>query len=73
MTTEILLLIFGSVLSALGTLLLAYFKGIKTDISTMSASMVQMNLKLEKVITDQSWHKEEITELKERITSLESK
>ena len=31
----------------------------------MSDSMVDMNVKLEKVITDQSWHNREIEEIKE--------
>jgi len=70
-SAQIILLIFGGILTVLGTLLLVIFKDMKDDVKAMSKSMVQMNLKLEKVITDQSWHKEEISEVKHRVTKLE--
>lgn len=71
MGMEIIVGIFGFVLTVLGTLLISYFKDMKNDIKAMSVSMGQMNVKLEKVITDQSWHNREIAEIKDRITKLE--
>ena len=61
---------FGLVLTALGTILLVYFKDMRRDIGTISASMVGMNIKLEKVITDQTWHKEEIGDVKTDIKDI---
>lgn len=68
----VILAIVGTVLSVVSTLLLSYFKDMKNNIKNMSDSMVQMNVKLEKVITDQSWHKEEMGEIKSRLSYLES-
>lgn len=62
---------FELVLTGLATVLVIYFKDMRNDVKNMSSSMVDMNLKLEKVITDQSWHKEEISEIKDRIKKLE--
>lgn len=73
MLLEIIISIFGFILTILGTVLILYFKDMKTDVKTMSESMVKMNVKLEKVITDQSWHKREINEIKSRISGLEHK
>jgi len=71
--------IFGIILTALGTVLLMYLKDIKNDfkymrgdVGDMSESMGEMNIKLEKVITDQTWHKEEMQEMKARISVLEN-
>lgn len=62
---EIIIAVFGFVLTILGTLLILNFKDMKTDVKTMSSSMFDLNLKLEKVINDQAWHKEESAELKQ--------
>jgi predicted nucleic acid-binding Zn-ribbon protein len=62
---------FELVITGLATVLVMYFKDMKNDVKNMSRSMIDMNVKLEKVITDQSWHKEEIKEIKQRISALE--
>lgn len=64
MVLEIIVAVFGFVLTILGTILIMSFKDMKTDVKVMSGSMINLNLKLEKVITDQSWHKEETNEIK---------
>lgn len=71
MNLEILISIFGFILTILGTLLISYFKEMKQDVKSMSDSVMQLNIKLEKVILDQSWHKEEINELNEKIVKME--
>lgn len=73
MYIEIILSVFGLVLTALGTLLLGYFKDLKLDVKSMSSSIIELNIKLERVILDQTWHKEEITMLKDDIAMLKNK
>ena len=70
---EILIGLSLMVLSAFGTVILLNFKDLKTSVKEMAQSVVQLNIKLEKVITDQVWHREEIKKLEERIDSLENK
>lgn len=73
---EIIVGFFGLICSVLGTMIVMYFKGlnktvadnakeVKDSIIEIKDEMSKMNLKLEKVITDQSWHKEEMNEIKE--------
>lgn len=70
---ELGLAIFGFVLTILGTILITCFNSMRKDLKQISDSVVEMNIKLEKVITDQSWHKDEMNEIKERIIILEQK
>jgi len=63
--------LFEIIVTGLGSILVIYFKEMKTDVKEMSGNMAEMNVKLEKVITDQTWHKEEIAEIKERVKHLE--
>jgi hypothetical protein len=65
MLMEIIIGVFGFVLTLLGTLVVTYFKSMSKNMETMSQNMIEMNIKLEKVITDQSWHKEEMKGMKE--------
>jgi predicted nucleic acid-binding Zn-ribbon protein len=65
--------IFEIVLTGLATILVFYFKNMNTNVENMSRSMIDMNIKLEKVVTDQSWHHREIKEIKDRISDLEHK
>lgn len=69
---EVLIGIFGFIISMLGAILVINFKDMKLDVKKMSSSMGEMNVKLEKVITDQTWHKEEMNEIKSRLTTLEN-
>jgi flavodoxin len=48
---EATLIIFGSILTGFGAIILMYFKDMKLNIKTMSESMITMNLKLTEVIT----------------------
>ena len=66
MVMEIIIGVFGFILTILGTLIMSYFKSMSKDMESMSQNMIEMNIKLEKVITDQSWHKEEMTEIMNR-------
>lgn len=70
---EILLAFFIMVVSGFGTLILFNFKEFKIALKEMASSVVQLNIKLERVITDQAWHKEDIKEIKERLDALEHK
>ena len=69
--TEIILSILGFIFTVFGTCLIGQFRGIKIDLAKMSSSVVEMNLKLERVITDQTWHRQEIKEINEKIKNLE--
>lgn len=70
---ELGLATFGFVLTILGTILISCFNSMRKDLQKISQSVVEMNIKLEKVINDQSWHKDEMNEIKERIKNLETK
>lgn len=70
---EIIIASFGFSLTIIGTLLLSSFKNLSKNSNKMSTTMSEMNIKLEKVITDQTWHHREMKEAKERISSLENK
>lgn len=72
MQVEIITGLFGFILTVLGTLLVSYFKDMKNDVKNMSESVFQLNIKLEKVISDQSYHKEEIQDIKQRLKDLEN-
>lgn len=65
--------ILGMVLSILGTILLMYFKDMKNSVMSMSESISELNVKMEKVVTDISWHREEIEKIDARINELEKK
>lgn len=71
MHVEIILSVFGFILTILGTLLIGYFKDLKADVKNMSTSIIELNIKLERVILDQTWHKEEIALIKEQINGLQ--
>lgn len=64
---EIIISIFGIILTVLGTLLITYFRDMRKDVNKMSGSMVDMNTKLEVVINDVTWHKEEMKDIKEEV------
>ena len=72
-TLEVLIGLSLMVLSGFGSVILLNFKDLKSSVKEMSASVVQLNIKLERVITDQVWHKEEIAEIKERMDAIEKK
>ena len=71
MLMEVLVGIFGFVLTILGTIIIMNFKKLTVSTEKISDNMVKMNIRLERAITDQSWHKEEMSEVKVRLGSLE--
>jgi hypothetical protein len=73
MVLEILIGIFGLILTALGTILIMQFKEMKGSVKTMSENIADLNVKIAGIIKDQGWHKNEINEIKERLNSLERK
>jgi hypothetical protein len=71
MEVKILMIILGCVLSVLGTLIVIIFnqvknevEGARSDLSGMKSSVDDLNIKIAEVIKDQSWHKNEIREIK---------
>lgn len=66
---EILLSLIGIVLGKI----LTYFKSMNEHVKAVSDSVSQLNLKLELVIKDMSWHKSELDGIKERLEHLENK
>lgn len=68
---EIGLAVLGFILTALGTILVTCFNSMRGNLEKISNSVVEMNIKLERVILDQAWHKDEIAEIKKRIDNLE--
>lgn len=51
-------------LTGMGAIIMLYFKKMSASIDSMSQNMIEMNVKLERVITDQDWHRLEIKEIK---------
>ena len=66
----ILLALFGGVITALGTVLLMYFKDMKNSVGSLNVNVGDLNLKMERVIAAQSWHKDEINEIKEEMKGI---
>ena len=69
---------FEIALTALGAILVMYFKDMKNDVKTMSTSMIDMNIKLSTVITKHDnteyiarKNSDEIDKVRERLHSLE--
>lgn len=62
--SQILASIALTLFSGMGVLILVYFKKMAVSIDTMSMNMIEMNIKLERVITDQDWHRLEIKDIK---------
>ncbi len=71
---------FEIVLTALGAILVMYFKDMKDDVKKMSSSMTDMNIKLSTVITKHDHteklaekNSEELDKVRERLHSLEGR
>ena len=69
---------FEIALTALGAILVMYFKDMKNDVKTMSTSMIDMNIKLSTVITKHDnteyvarKNSDELDKVRERLHSLE--
>ena len=69
---------FEIVLTALGAILVMYFKDMKDDVKKMSSSMTDMNIKLSTVITKHDnteyvakKNSDELDKVRERLHSLE--
>ncbi len=61
---QILIFVVGVFLSAIGTILTILFSGMRKDLTEIGASVKSLNVKIAEVINDQSWHKEEMQEIK---------
>ena len=79
MMVEVSLIVIGCILTVMGTLLIGYFRDLKNDVKAMSKSMVDMNIKLETVITKHDntesmtrANLEEINKLRDRLYEVES-
>lgn len=70
---EILVGVLIMILSGFGTVIMLNFKEIKDNFRTMAESVVQLNIKLERVITEQIFHRKDMDRLEERIELLENK
>jgi hypothetical protein len=74
----IIISVFGIILTALLTAVTFYFKNINTNVTNMSTAMIEMNIKLEVLITKHDNTEEEaransfsIVSLRERMHSAE--
>lgn len=71
---------FEIVLTALGAILVMYFKDMKDDVKKMSGSMTDMNIKLSTVITKHDnteyvakKNSDELDKVRERLNTLEGR
>jgi peptidoglycan hydrolase CwlO-like protein len=72
--------VITSLLSVIGTILMFQFKGIgdkmkefNDKMALLTTSIQSLNTQVATILSDQSWHKEEITEIKSRLSHLESR
>lgn len=70
---DLLLLGIGCALSGIGTVLTIQFTGMRKDLKDISDSVRVLNVQIAEVIKDQAWHKEELSDMKVRISVLETK
>jgi hypothetical protein len=63
--------LFPIIASFLGSILVMQFKGIRQDLKELNKSVKMLNIEVAEVIKDQSWHKEEIADIKIRLIQLE--
>lgn len=73
MIMEILVGIFGVILTSLGTVLIMQFKKIDQSVEKMANSVQNLNEKIATIVANQDWHYREINEIKERMNVLEQK
>lgn len=71
MERDIILMFVEAALAVIGIMITILFSGVRKDLSSISKSVIDLNIKIEKVITDQSWHKEEIRDIKNRLDAIE--
>lgn len=65
--------LFPLVASILGTVITMQFRSIINRLDQLNDSVKQLNIEVATVIKDQKWHKEEIDEIKSRLSYLESR
>jgi predicted nucleic acid-binding Zn-ribbon protein len=61
------------VTSVLGGLILKTFNGVRNDLKDLNKSVQELNIEVAKVLSDQSWHREQIKEIKDRLSDLEKR
>lgn len=59
--------------SVLGGFILKTFNGVRNDLKDLNKSVQQLNIEVAKVLSDQSWHREQIKEIKDRLSDLEKR
>ena len=71
MDTSVILFLFGTLITFIVGLIAAQFSGIRDDLKELNNSVKNLNIDVAQVIRDQNWHKEEIVEIKNRISQIE--
>jgi fructose-1,6-bisphosphatase/sedoheptulose 1,7-bisphosphatase-like protein len=69
---QTLIIVFSSAITLLGTLFVLILKSLRDDVKKMTGSVDKLNEKIAVVINDQQWHKEEIEEIKKRLSKVEN-
>jgi hypothetical protein len=59
-------------LAAIGSVISMQFMGMRKDLSKISDSVENLNIKISQIVTNQDWHKEEIIQIKNRLNALEN-
>lgn len=65
--------VITSLLSVIGTILVAQFSGISKKLDELTKSVQSLNTDVATIIKDQTWHKEELIDIKSRLSHLESR
>lgn len=65
--------IVGLSLTSIGSILVIQFKELKGYIKEMDTSIRQLNINMARIMSEQVWHKEELTEIKSRLIYLEAR
>lgn len=77
---EMLTALFSFLLTVIGAILAMQFRGLRQDVQDLAKNQKELsneiknvNLTLVEVVTDQSWQKTEIADIKKRIEKLETR
>ena len=71
METSVVLFVFGTLITFIVGLISAQFSGVRSDLKELNISVKKLNIDVARVISYQSWHKEEIMEIKTRVALIE--
>ncbi len=73
MIIQIVGVVIGCLLSAIGTILVFQFSGMNKSIVKVVGSINTLNIQIAEVIKDLSWHKSEIKSIKLQISEVKRK